>query len=429
MPPGPATLCSKGQVVPNRVRQSGARRSLNPMIALIAAVVAIVVAYLGYDLLRSKCDTLFNETATAIKANLSLARRDGELLIGREDIRKLDASAENLNLLLKSCCGAQEHGGVDAAWMRNCIDGARDGVSQAALVATSVHEAAAARARGDSGTADEKVAQARQAIARIGDSEVVLARAVADATVANGGTGQPDSGTAVTGNNTVLTPVTIAMGGPIAGDVAAGGTSYFFRFQYDDEKKRRDYIRIRIENLTTTLQPQLRVYHADKSVFQNWAGANAAGADVASTFGATPGESFIIEITGIYNSTGRYRLFVEAQHLYDQYEPNDDAFTATPLKTGVTIDANIMDSNDQDWYRISGISGKSATVRLINKSSSLQPKVMVRRSDKSIQSNWQGANAAGADLSITFDTEAGQEYYVIVGSDNWTSGAYRLTVE
>jgi len=120
---------------------------------------------------------------------------------------------------------------------------------------------------------------------------------------------------------------------------------------------------------------------------------------------------------------------VAAQKAYDRYEPNDDAFTATRLKVGETIEASIMDGADVDSYRFSGVTGKSLTVDLENLSRSLQPSIRVLKSDRSRVRDWAAPNESGANLTFSLESEPGHDYFVEVGSyAGRTAGPYKLTV-
>ena len=86
-----------------------------------------------------------------------------------------------------------------------------------------------------------------------------------------------------------------------------------------------------------------------------------------------------------------------------------------------------MDGSDLDWYRLSGVPGKTVTVHLGNLSKTLQPQIQIRNADKSVLQNWTGTNARGADLEITFPAESGKDYFVIVGCSYSNAGKYRLS--
>jgi hypothetical protein len=231
-------------------------------------------------------------------------------------------------------------------------------------------------------------------------------------------------------NNTIPQANIAEIGTTIAGEINPNKDVDFFKFQYRDAKKRRDKIVVHLKNQSTTLRPSLILHNEDKSIARNWAGANAPGADFEFPFLAESEKTYFVGVASDYNQTsGAYALLLIPQKAYDQYEPNDDAFSATPLNVGQTVNANIMDGPDVDSYRVSGVKEKNLTIQLENLSPALQPNVRVLKSDKSIAQNWNAANAPGADLKFSIPSEPGQEYFVEVASYyNQTAGPYKLTV-
>jgi hypothetical protein len=83
------------------------------------------------------------------------------------------------------------------------------------------------------------------------------------------------------------------------------------------------------------------------------------------------------------------------------YEPKDDALSATPLSVGQGVTANIMDSKDVDWYRLSAI-GKSLTVSLDNQSATLRPSVSAFDSNRSQIGSQHYDSTPGANLKFVF---------------------------
>jgi len=231
-------------------------------------------------------------------------------------------------------------------------------------------------------------------------------------------------------NNTIPQANVADMGTTIVGEVTRADDVDFFRFQYRDAKKRRDNIVVHLENRSTTLRPSLILHNEDKSIARNWEAANAPGADFEFSFLAESEKTYFVGVASYYNGTsGAYALSLLPQKAYDQYEPNDDAFTPTPLNVGQTVEANIMNGSDVDSYKVSGVKEKNLTIQVKNLSPALQPSVRVLKSDKSIAQNWNAAGAPGADLNFSIQSEPGQDYFVEVASYyNQTAGPYKLTV-
>jgi hypothetical protein len=285
--------------------------------------------------------------------------------------------------------------------------------------------------------AKQKTDAAKEAATKVTNTEKTLARTTealpASIPVKDGTEQEP--------NNTILQANVAEMGATIAGEINPANDVDFFKFQYRNEKKRRDIVVARLENRSATLRPSLSLYNEDKSVARDWTSANAAGANLEFSFVAEPEKTYFVGVASDYKrSAGAFALSLIPQKAYDEYEPNDDAFTATPLKVGQTVEANIMDGADLDYYRISGVKEKNLTVQLENLSSSLQPSSRVLKADKSIARDWNSADVPGADLIFTIAAEPGQDYFVevasaadphVIGSapgHGRSSGPYKLTV-
>jgi len=391
------------------------------LIVIAAAVVTIVLAYLLLAGRRTQCDTIFEQTATRVGGNLEIIKNKGELFVGREQVQALTEGAQKVGLHLKSCCLSQQTGNMTHDEFQDCIKGAKDYESKVLLVTNLINEAQAAKNQGNEELAQQKAGQAREAVGAVTSASSELGKTAAnlsaDPVSIKSAEQEP--------NNTILQANAAETGTTISAEISTPDDQDFFKFAYKDPKNRRDLLRLHIENRSTTLQPQFQVYNEDKSSLQNWSGANAAGANLDFSFVAEPGKTYYVAV-GSYSGTGKYTLSLIPQKAYDQYEPNEDAFTATPIRLGQTIEANIMDTKDVDWYRLSGVQGKTVTVHLENLSDALQPQIQIRNGDKSVLQDWNGANAPGANLEITFPAESGKDHFVIVGSYS-NAGKYKLT--
>jgi hypothetical protein len=71
----------------------------------------LVVAYLGYDLLGQKsnpCGQIFEQTTASLTTKIDILEQDTSLMIGRNRIRELSSSAQQMALGLQSCCIAAQ---------------------------------------------------------------------------------------------------------------------------------------------------------------------------------------------------------------------------------------------------------------------------------------------------------------------------------
>jgi hypothetical protein len=402
-------------------------KSQLPLIIIAATAVLLTVVWLVYrTLAHSKCDSIFEQTADKVQANLDFIKVKGELALGREKVQDLTEASQKVGLHLKSCCIAQQAGVLNADQFQVCMSGAKDYQAQIIQVATNIKEADAAEKQQKPELAKQKTEAAKEEASKISSTEKTLAKATqalpASASVKDGAEQEP--------NNTIPQANVAEMGTIIAGEINPGDDVDFFKFQYRDAKKRRDIVAVRLDNRSTTLRPSLVLHNQDKSLARDWTAANAPGADLEFSFVVEPEKTYFVGVGSYGNATaGAYALSLLLQKAYDQYEPNDDAFTATPLKVGQTVEANIMDGADVDSYRLSGVKEKSFTVQLENKSTALRPSIRILKSDRSIAQDWNAANAPGADLTFSITSEPGQDYFVEVGAyGNNSAGPYKLTV-
>jgi len=392
-----------------------------PLILIAATGILLTIVYFVYrGLTHSQCDSIFEQTTDRLHANLDAIKIKGELALGQEKVQELSDGAQKVALHLKTCCLSQQGGNMTGEQFQSCMSGAKDYETKIVQVATSVSEAQAAQQQGNSSLAEEKKQQAKEAASAALDSEKKLAEAVKDLsliTTIKRAEQEP--------NNSTHQYNQAEIGVAIAGEITTDDSDYF-RFKYEDAKNRRDVVGVHVEPQGATLQPSVALFNEDRSSALGWNSANTPGANFDLTFIAEPGKSYYVAVAGQYHSTGKYALSVNPKKAYDQYEPNDDAASATAINFGQTVEANIMDQGDRDYYRLSGIKGAKVVVQLSNKSTTLQPLISILNADKSIALNGTMPNAAGADFTVSFTAEAGKEYYIVI-EGHFSTGQYSLT--
>jgi hypothetical protein len=228
---------------------------------------------------------------------------------------------------------------------------------------------------------------------------------------------------ALAANATIFEAKPVALGVAEPGEIASAQDTHFYRF--DNALKVRDLAVIRLENLSTTLKPDMKVYNADRSqLFERYDGT--PGASVDAQLALEPGKPIYVQVLP-YGSTGKYSLSVTLKSAFDKYEANEDALSATPMKLGQALAANIMDDKDVDTYRVSGIAQTKVTVSLENQSSTLKPDIKIYNANKS-QITEQYNGTPGANLSFEVQTTPGSDIYVQV-LPYGSFGKYELSVK
>jgi hypothetical protein len=223
-----------------------------------------------------------------------------------------------------------------------------------------------------------------------------------------------------------LHPTSVVLDTAIQGALVDDQDVDFFSFK--TLPGNRDVIQVTMENRSTTLSPALSVFNANKS---NVGGDNdgTAGANVDFVFSAFPDTTYYVSVNHYVRSAGAYQVTIKPLKKYDRFEPNDDLLQAKPIQIGSPIEAEIMDGDDRDFFKITtSAKAKTVKVTLENRSTTLSPSITVFNSDKS---NLGGENngTAGANLGYSFPATANATYYIAAGHYIRSGGAYSLIVK
>jgi outer membrane protein OmpA-like peptidoglycan-associated protein len=231
----------------------------------------------------------------------------------------------------------------------------------------------------------------------------------------------PPAPVALTPGSSIAAPAAATVGMVVMGEIKPGGASNFYRF--DNPDKLRDVVLVRLENRSTTLRPDIKLYNADRSqLSEKYDGTS--GASVEQAISLEPGQTIYVEVLP-YSSAGAYQLSALPQHAFDANEANDNVLGATPLKFGGAIEGSVMDDKDADWFHVSAATAAKVSIVLENQSSTLRPDIKVFSASKSqLIEKYDGTPAA--DLDFTVDVEPGRDFYVEIVPYGST-GKYRLS--
>lgn len=233
----------------------------------------------------------------------------------------------------------------------------------------------------------------------------------------------PATSVPVTPGGSIEQAATASVGTAIDGEILKTDQNDFYRF--DVPLKQRDVAVVRLENKSSTLKPDFKIFNADRSqLSESYDGT--AGASTETRLTLEPGQTFYVSVLN-YGSTGKYTLSVTPQNAFDSHEPNDDALTASAVAIGTVIDGSIMDDKDADWFKITGAAQKTIHVTLDNLSTTLKPDLKIYSATKSqIDEKYDGT--AGANLDFSIDVEPGKDFYLQV-LPYGSTGKYRLTAK
>jgi hypothetical protein len=169
--------CGRKVLFSRRARGREAKRfkSQLPLTIVAAAAVLLVIIYFVYQCTgRSKCDSIFEQTADRLRGNLEFINIKGGLVLGREKVQELSEGSQKVALHLKICCIAQRTGALNADQFQVCMNGAKDYEAKVVQVVTNIKEATAAEEQQKPELAREKVEQARQAASEAIMTEKIL---------------------------------------------------------------------------------------------------------------------------------------------------------------------------------------------------------------------------------------------------------------
>jgi len=391
-------------------------------IVVLAGGAALVLLKPG----RSSCQGVFEQTAPRLEANIELIKNKGGFAVSQEKVQELTEGAQKVGLHLKTCCSVLEGGKLNPDQFQQCIARASEYDRQIAETARQVDVAATAQAQGQTAVVEQQKTQIASSLKSAAGEVTALGRQVAQlapnssdapqAPARSGSEGEP--------NDSKASAAELAINTPTDGEIAS--TEDHDNFTFTSGASVRDRVIVRLENRSDTLLPYLKVFGPDKAALQE-VYSTTAGADTELSFTAQPGKRYYVEVSAFGNS-GKYTLSALSQAAYDRFEPNDDPIhdPPTPITVGESIDANILDEQDNDWYRLAAAPGATLRVTFENRSATLRPDVVVYNAQRSaVESRSDSTVGASLDFSVT--TSPGEAYFIQVKPFS-TAGDYRLTV-
>jgi hypothetical protein len=396
------------------VRGDSMKKQIPLIVVTVAVLVVVIVWFVFERVLRPQCDSIFEQTTTKLSGKLDFIKTNGELVIGGEKVQELAESSQKIALHLKTCCIAQQGGSMNAEQFQGCINGAKGYETKISQVTNIINEAQAAKEQGNPQLIEQKAAEAKEAAGAATKFVEGLVKPPPPISPGPTGPSSAQGGVEQEPNNTILEPNAAEFGNTMFGDIVTANDGDYFRFH--NTANLRDVIKVMLQNLSATMAPDIRVYNQSKSeIARKYETTN--GADLELLFTAEPDNDYYVAVAafGGVPSNSKYRLSGVPQKAYDAYEPNDNAATATAIKLGQTVSANILDGKDLDWYRLGNVAQKEIAVRLENMSATLLPDIRVYNQSKSeIARKYE--TTPGANLDFSFAAESGKEFYITVAA-------------
>ncbi len=158
------------------------------MIGVVVTGVLAIIGLFVYSNRPAPCDSIFEQTVPKLSSSIQFIRTHGELVIGSEKVQELTENSQRVGILCKTCCIANQSGKINAEQFQICLDTTKQYQAQVVQVADTIDQASAAKARGDTQTADQK---ASRAIADATAVTTTVDKLSAASGAASGGTASP----------------------------------------------------------------------------------------------------------------------------------------------------------------------------------------------------------------------------------------------
>jgi tetratricopeptide (TPR) repeat protein len=229
-------------------------------------------------------------------------------------------------------------------------------------------------------------------------------------------------------NNSNIMANLIALGSRVDAAISSGvGDVDCFRFTAPPPP--RDILSIEIANRSRTLAPVLTVFDGNMRMLDWGKEMRQPGASLTVFVAPEPGGTFYLDVSGYASTGGAYTVSVRPLKAFDEYEPNDDILHATQIAPDRTVEANIMDMHDTDFYSFTAPRTGTVSIDVQNLSSTLIPALSTFSPDMRFSGFGPDVRASGASLHHTMKVEQGRTYYLQVWPQGISSGEYSLTVE
>ncbi|MDE3166144.1 MAG: hypothetical protein KGN36_10080 [Acidobacteriota bacterium] len=229
-------------------------------------------------------------------------------------------------------------------------------------------------------------------------------------------------------NNSLESANLIAAGRPVDGEIMAAVNDVDC-YKVSAPPAPRDILQIELKPKSRLLTPMVKIYGPDRGLLAWLKGKDAPGQPVSAMLAPAPNSTLYVEVSGFGDSAGLYTLAVTPLKRYDQYEPNDDIFSATPLPLGQELQANIMDRADTDYYSFEASKTGKVKVTIQNRSLTLIPALSTFTPEMRSSGFGPDVREHGANLEHTIEVEAGKKYFIQVWSQADSAGEYTVKVE
>jgi len=228
-------------------------------------------------------------------------------------------------------------------------------------------------------------------------------------------------------NGTYLTANLMSLDMPVTGEISPSGDVDFYRFSAP--RAPRDILKVEIKCQSPALALRLNVYDETGHPTGETAESPDRGSGLSLLISPKPNSTRYLEVTGMLGSSGRYTLRVTPTRSFDRFEPNDDMTSASAIEVGQVIDANIMTSEDTDFYSFVAETAGNLVVTVQSQSDTLLPAMAIFGPDGQPIGFGIDATDQGQRISRSIDAAEQTVYYIQVWGRAKSAGPYTLSVK
>jgi len=228
-------------------------------------------------------------------------------------------------------------------------------------------------------------------------------------------------------NSNLLSNLISLSNKPVDAEIAAG-LDDIDCFKFTSPPAPRDILAIHIAS-SPNLAPGIRIYDSDMRMMKIGKDTRQPGASLTQLMAPAPNTTFYVNVYGMGGTAGPYSIAIQPTKSYDSYEPNDDIYSARTITVGQTIEANIMDGQDTDYYTFASPRTGTVSVDIRNRSTTLIPALTTFNPDLRNSGFGPDVRTPGASLHHTMQVEEGRTYYIQIWSQANSFGEYILTIE
>jgi hypothetical protein len=225
-------------------------------------------------------------------------------------------------------------------------------------------------------------------------------------------------------NNSETVANMIGLTHPADGEITIGDVD---TFKFVTPEPPRDILQVDVENLDHSLELGIRV-HDMEMARESGRVVLGAGESARRYLSEAPNTAIYLQVWGARDTSGHYRVTLHAMKAFDALEPNDDIFSAHRIDVGQSYEANIMDSDDTDYYAFESPKNGTVTIEIRNQSPTLIPALTTFSSDRRNTGFGPDIRKPGDPLTHSIEVQEHRTYYVQIWSQAHSSGRYSITI-